>query len=320
MTRVQEAVNLVNGCQRFFFLKRCRDPIRLRGEGGTLGGDAAAELLATEYPNQKVICITDRRLDDNWFSHEYRHCAVISTADWEQHFAPPSLRSYLAYQIAQALVPIEGDLSEEMLLRLVHEPAIGCMHDLNVSKLDIKYGMRAGNMCPACEGSLREFGVDSSALDAIRRILGIVRDEAIGRTRGVDSFATFVVMRYSQNDENDNAYRYGVLPGLEDVGLTVRRADDSVQSTQILDKVFRYLERSRFIVAKVDVENLNVYFELGLAMGLNKDVLLVSESTMVVSLPSDLRNWECLTYQKGNYEQLRRRVADFFRANYHLGR
>ena len=127
-------------------------------------------------------------------------------------------------------------------------------------------------------------------------------------------------MRYSQNDENDNAYRYGVLPGLEDVGLTVRRADDSVQSTQILDKVFRYLERSRLIVAKVDVENLNVYFELGLAMGLNKDVLLVSESTMVVSLPSDLRNWECLTYQKGNYEQLRRRVADFFRANYHLGR
>jgi hypothetical protein len=319
-TRVQEAVNLVNGSQRFFFMKRGRDPIQLGEEGGALCGDSAAAQLAAEFPNQKVICITDRRFDDNWFSHEYRHCAVISTADWEQHFAPPSLRCYLVYQIAQALVPMEADLTEEMLLRLVHEPPIGCMHDLNARKPEIKYGMRAGNMCPACEGGLREFGVDPSALDAVRRILSVVRDEAIGRPRIVDPFAAFVVMRFSQNDENDNAYRYGVRPGLEDVGLTAHRADDTVQSTQILDKVFRHLERSRFIVAKVDAENLNVYFELGLAMGLNKDVLLISESTLVVSLPSDLRNWECLTYQKGNYEQLRQRVADFFRANYHLGR
>jgi len=268
--RVQEAVNLVNGSQRFFFLGRVRDPIQLGEAGGALCGDSAAAQLAAEFPNQKVICITDRRFDDNWFSHEYRHCAVISTADWEQHFAPPSLRCYLVYQIAQALVPMEGDLSDEMLLRLVHEPPIGCIHDFNYRKPDIKYGMRAGNLCTACEGSLREFGVDPSALDAVRRILSVVRDEAIGRPRIVDPFAAFVVMRFSQDDENDKAYRYGVRPGLEDVGLTAHRADDTVQSTQILDKVSRHLEQSRFIVAKIDTENLNVYFELGLAMGLKK--------------------------------------------------
>jgi predicted nucleotide-binding protein len=104
------------------------------------------------------------------------------------------------------------------------------------------------------------------------------------------------------------------------VGLEPHRGDDTVQSAQILEQVLRYLERSRFVVAKIDVEKLNVYFELGLAMGLDKDVLLIFESSLMVTLPSDLRNWECLTYEKGNYEQPRERVSAFFETQYHMDR
>jgi len=319
--RVREAVNLVNASQRYFFLRLSQQLVELKPASTALNGDAVTEQIAAEFPRRSVICITDRRFDDNWFSHEGRHCAVITTADWEQLFAPPSLRAYLTYQIAQALIPIEGDLSEEILLRrLTHERPIGCLHDLNAQKPDIKYGMVGGNMCSDCEGKLRQFGVDPAALDAVRRILTAVRHEAIARPRIVDPFSAFVVMRFSQHDENANAYRYGLVPGLADVGLKAHRGDETVQSAQILDQVFRYLERNRFVIAKVDVENLNVYFELGLAMGLDKDVLLISESTLVVTLPADLRNWECLTYEKGNYENLRLRVSAFYRENYHLGR
>ena len=60
--------------------------------------------------------------------------------------------------------------------------------------------------------------------------------------------------------------------------------------------------------------------ELGLVLGVDNDVLLVSESTLIITLPSDLRNWECLTYDKGNYEQLRQGVAAFFETNYHFKR
>jgi len=74
------------------------------------------------------------------------------------------------------------------------------------------------------------------------------------------------------------------------------------------------------VVATVDVESRNVYFELGLAIGPGKDVLLVTESTLIVTLPSDLRSWECLTYEKGNHEELRDKAARFFEANYHLVR
>ena len=66
----------------------------------------------------------------------------------------------------------------------------------------------------------------------------------------------------------------------------------------------------------MDEQNLNVYFELGLAMGIEKDVLLVSESSMVINLPSDLKNWECLIYEKGNYGQLSSKVKDLLTVTY----
>ena len=101
-------------------------------------------------------------------------------------------------------------------------------------------------------------------------------------------------MRFTHNDENDNAWKYGIKAGLEAAGFNPVRADDQVESRQILEKISKQLNKSRLVIAKVDENNLNVYFELGLAMGLDKDVLLVSESSLVLNLPSDLRNWECL--------------------------
>lgn len=50
-------------------------------------------------------------------------------------------------------------------------------------------------------------------------------------------------------------------------------------------------------------------------MGQGKDVLLVSERHL--KLPSDLSNWECLTYTRGDYSKLRADVAAFYTNNYH---
>ena len=85
-----------------------------------------------------------------------------------------------------------------------------------------------------------------------------------------------------------------------------------------MDKVNAAIKRSRLIIAKIDENNLNVYFELGLAMGLDKDVLLVAEKNLTLILPSDLRSWECLTYNRGDYEQLREKIKAFLTEQYHI--
>jgi hypothetical protein len=222
--------------------------------------------------------------------------------------------------MAQALLTFGADISEEMQLRLVHEPPRGCIMDMCTHKPDIRLGMIAGTICADCRASLLRYGTPEDAIDSIDRILRVVRAEAVGRPILTEPDLAFVVMRFSGHDENDNAYRHGIKPGLELVGIRAERADNVVTSSQILSKIRRYIDRSRFIVAKVDVNNLNVYFELGLAMGSDKSVLLVSERSLVLDLPSDLRNWECLTYSKGNYEELKTGVSDFFVQNYHFSR
>ena len=237
--------------------------------------------------------------------------------DWENLFAPPSLKAYLVYQIAQAVISFEGDLSEKMEMRMVHDYAEGCIFDLCMDKTDIHLGMIAGNICPKCRGNLLRYGISEKAIYSVERMLSYVRSEAIGKPIVFDEDAAFIVMRFSQNDENDHAYLYGIRPALEKLKIKCIRADNQITSGQLLEKIKKNIEKSRFVIIKVDSNNLNVYFELGLAMGLSKDVLLISQEDLVLHLPTDLRNWECLTYSEGNYDQLKNKVIKFFADQYH---
>ena len=267
--------------------------------------------------DEYTIYITEKPFNDNWFSHEDYKYSIISTNSWELLFAPPSLRAYLVYQIAQSTVSFEADLSENMEMRMVHDRAEGCMFDFCYNKSDIKLGMIAGTICPQCRSVLHRYGIEERALNAIERVLLYVRSEAIGKPMIFNENEAFIVMRFSNNDENDHAYKYGIQTALKDLKIKCLRADNKVISGQLLQKVHQSIEKCRFIIAKVDSDNLNVYFELGLAMGLDKDVLLISEEDLVMQLPADLKNWECLTYPNGNYEELRHRIVKYYQDNYH---
>ena len=164
---------------------------------------------------------------------------------------------------------------------MVHDSANGCIFDFCENKSDIKLGMIAGNICPQCKAILMSYGIDEKALYAIERMLTVVRAEAIGKPIIFDENAAFIVMRFSANDENANAYKYGVQLALEELNIKCVRADNELSSGQLLGKIEKNIDKSRFIIAKVDSSNLNVYFELGLAMGKQKDVLLISEKNLV---------------------------------------
>jgi hypothetical protein len=317
LPRLRAAASLVNGCQRFYRLGFIEDA-SLRATEPVSASAACRQWESVNGTAPRSILVTDAILDDNWFSHEYRDSAIITIADWESRYAPPSLRSYLIYQIAQALVHFAADMSEEMALNMVHEPAVGCIYDMAVHKPDIKYGMVAGNICATCVARLKGLGAKQEAIDALMKILELVRSEALGMPVTLNPDEVFVVMRFTENDENDNAWKYGIRVGVERFGLKVLRADNHVESGQLLDKILCHIVRGRLVIAKVDQDNLNVYFELGLAMGMRKDVLLVSDDSLVLSLPSDLRNWECLTYRKGDYDQLANRISEFLKINYGL--
>ncbi len=315
--RVESVASLVNGCQRYYRLEVVPDGTLDRNESAVVPEEIATR-LETKYPNIPIIMIIEDRFTDNWFSHEYRNSSVITLSDWEALYAPPSLRAYLMYQVAQSLIHFSAEMSEEIAMNMMHEPPVGCLHDMSVEKENIKLGMVAGNLCHQCVGQLRALGTAEAAIDSVIKIVSLVRSEALGRPILFDPSEVFVAMRFTKNDENDNAWKYGLKLGIESCGLRATRGDDRVESRHILEKIDSAIRRSRLIVAKVDENNLNVYYELGLAMGLEKDVLLISEASLAINLPSDLRSWECLTYEHGNYSQLAERVRKFLEDNYRV--
>ncbi len=312
--QIIRAVSIINGVQNYFFFELESD----------IDVDVCEDKVI-EWNNfcrrhqpkddEYIIYITEKPFSDNWFSHEESQYAIITANAWEEYFAPPSLKSYLIYQMAQAALNFECDLNEKMEMRMVHDSSKGCMFDFCKNKLDIKLGLIAGNICPRCKAILMSYGIDKKALYAVERMLTVVRAEAIGNPMIFDENAAFVVMEFSANDENANAYEYGVKLALKELNIKCVRADNELLSGQLLEKIARNIDESRFIIAKVDSCNLNVYFELGLAMGKQKDVLLISEKNL--QLPTDLKNWECLTYERGNYEELKNKIIDYYKQNYH---
>jgi hypothetical protein len=303
-SRLRQALALMNGVQtEFRFALRDVTEATVATMRPRLAVHRALSLvggLGSSY----AIWVTDHYFADNWFSHESRGAAVVSTAEWERVYAPPSLRSYLIYQIVQNCATFAGDLSEEMIVNLAHEPPRGCMHDMCMDKSSIRLGMVSGALCPECVAALQQYGVSDEQIAAMRRLLALVRQEALGLPRPFDPTAAFVVMRFSEFDENANAYEYGVKVGIKEAGLSCHRADDHYSAGPLLTKVLGSIERARVVVVKVDHPNLNVYYELGAAQAMGKDLLLVAANELVGQLPTDINNIECITYAQGDYKGL----------------
>lgn len=314
-SQVKRAIGILNALQNYFYfiLKLTEREVC---ETDEVNWDSFCK-ENTEYKDEYVIYITEKVFDDNWYLHLDYQFAIISISDWEEMFAPPSLRAYLIHQIALVSMGFVADVNENIAIKMLHEPAVGCLFDFCGDKTDIRLGMMTGTICSSCRSILLQYGIEEKIINAIEKMLSYVRSEAIGRPVIFDENAAFVVMRFSANDDNDNAYKYGIKMALSELNIRCIRADEILGTGQLLEKIKRSIEKNRFVIAKVDSENLNVYFELGLAMGLDKDVLLISEKDLVPQLPSDLKNWECLTYSKGDYEELKDKIVKYYKENFH---
>jgi len=65
------------------------------------------------------VLVTGLQLQDNWFAHPDRRVSIVTIADWEQVYAPPSLRAYLCYALAELLLVFAADMSEGMAMDYV---------------------------------------------------------------------------------------------------------------------------------------------------------------------------------------------------------
>jgi len=128
-----------------------------------------------------------------------------------------------------------------------------------------------------------------------------------GSTFTLDPQLCFVIMPFGEKLQP--IYEDSIRPTVEAVGLRCERADEARGTTLITWDIWERINRSRFLVADLTDLNANVFYELGLAHALSKEVVLITQSMEFV--PFDLKALRCICYDmtRRGTERLEQQLA-----------
>ena len=109
----------------------------------------------------------------------------------------------------------------------------------------------------------------------------------------LDPHLCFVLMPFAK--ELQPIYDDHLRPTIEKSGLRCERADEILGTTAITSDIWERINRARFLLADLTDQNPNVFYELGLAHALGKDVILITQSMHFV--PFDLKTIRFIVYE-----------------------
>ncbi|EOK5942827.1 hypothetical protein ACM6XV_000089 [Vibrio vulnificus] len=92
----------------------------------------------------------------------------------------------------------------------------------------------------------------------------------------------------------NSVYEYLIKSTLQEAGYEVKRADDILSQSNILEDIVQAIVQSDLIIADLTTSNANVYYELGISHALDKKVVLLTQE--ISELPFDLRSYRVLSY------------------------
>ena len=246
---------MANFCQSYFYYKLETLPEDILKDGWINQRERAIYDKAIEAVYRKfgrhVIYITDYPFDNNFFSYTGPDAAVITAADWSEKFAPPSLTAFLTREMVLATICLCANVTDEDIDRISRDPSIGCLFDFCNDKSDVRFGLVAGYLSLPTKSALRH-RVTQPVIDAAEKILELIRLYSIGKPFITDSSEAFVVMKFSERDENANAYEHGIRPALTEFGLIPKRADQDPRMKILSQKVLEHIDKCRLVVIKVD--------------------------------------------------------------------
>lgn len=132
-----------------------------------------------------------------------------------------------------------------------------------------------------------------------------------GRNFLVEPDLCFVLMPF--RDDLRPVYDDHIRPVIEGLSLRCQRADDIFRHTAIIEDIWESINKARFLIADLTGKNPNVFYEVGVAHTVGKDVILITQS--IDDVPFDLRHLRHIQYSytprgmEGFEQQLQNTVA-----------
>ncbi len=127
-----------------------------------------------------------------------------------------------------------------------------------------------------------------------------------------DSAQCFVAMWFEE--EVNDLYHQGIKPAIEAAGYKAIRIDEKPHANKIDDEIIAEIRRSRFLVADFthgdDGARGGVYYEAGLAHGLNLPVIFSCRENMVDNLHFDTRQYNHILWKNENLDEFRKNLTN----------
>ncbi len=95
-------------------------------------------------------------------------------------------------------------------------------------------------------------------------------------------------------NEFDGVWLNVIKPTVEAQNAKCIRADNIFKVGSILKDILKSIEESDYIIADLSEKNPNVYYELGYAHALKKNVILLTQD--IANLPFDIRDKRVIKY------------------------
>ena len=97
----------------------------------------------------------------------------------------------------------------------------------------------------------------------------------INRDLEVDPDLVFVIIPF--RDQFFEIYDDHLEPVVNELGLKCKKADDIFTSRNIVEDIWTNIAKSRLIIADLSNRNPNVFYEIGIAHAIGKDVVLITD-------------------------------------------
>jgi hypothetical protein len=131
--------------------------------------------------------------------------------------------------------------------------------------------------------------------------------QEIGRIAKTKS--AFICMPFSK--EFDDSFEVGIKPVVQECGFKCIRSDELEHNKGIMQVVYDQIQSAHIVIADMTGRNPNVYYEVGYAHAIGKDVILLTQRTE--DIPFDLREYNHIVYD-GRITVLKEKLAQRLKA------
>jgi hypothetical protein len=136
---------------------------------------------------------------------------------------------------------------------------------------------------------------------------------AIDPTKLAEANAAFIIMAFSEQSRTGLPLpdiHASIKRGCDSVSIRAHRADEVEHSGSITDLILKQIRSHRFLISDLTHERPNVYYEIGYAHGMQKEVVLTAFSG--TTLHFDIAAQNVIFYSSGT--ELEDRIARRLRA------